>query len=470
MPASLSSVPRRSGLYPRLMTALLAPLVVAMLVGWAIGVFVLARSFEDRALDQMERAADVIADGGLPLTPEVLRRVADLQQGDFVLLDAGRTPVLTTMLTLSEPLRAALADRTRPLGPFTVHTSTNEYVVVIRSLATPRNPQYSLVAAVTSTNDARRAAYRAAIMLGGALICAVVVLAWLGHRLVRRITLPLAELVDVADAIAGGARTVTIAHEGHDEIATLGTALESMAARLESYEAEMTLRNRSAALGEVAARIAHEIRNPLTGLKMNLQLLRERVDREERTRVEGLLDEARRLELIVHSTLAFGRDASELSLQTVDGGRMVDDIVRLMSPSWEHRGISLKVANDPGAYVEIDVDRMKQVLLNLLANAADALPEGGSICVRTETDRTRGLVRFAVEDSGPGVPADERDRIFEQTRSAKTFGLGFGLTLCKDIVSRHTGTVRVESSPSLGGARFVVELPAARAAAPASGS
>jgi signal transduction histidine kinase len=240
-----------------------------------------------------------------------------------------------------------------------------------------------------------------------------------------------------------------------------------MSRRLEAYEAQHIRQSRTAALGEMAARVAHEIRNPLTGMKMHLQLLAEKTAAADRAAVERLLDELRRLELVVETTLAVGRDQT-LQLTNTDVVAVVAEVVQLMQAAFAHRHVLIATDLAPCAALPVDRDRIKQVLLNLLTNAADALPGGGRVRVTSRSDTTANRLCIAVEDSGGGIEPSIRDRLFDMSSTTKPMGLGLGLALSRDLIRAHGGDLRAESSAELGGARFVIELPLGVAASAAS--
>ena len=219
-------------------------------------------------------------------------------------------------------------------------------------------------------------------------------------------TEPVRRLVTMADGIAAGRRDVRAEPSGGGELAALATSLNEMTARLKSYEAELADRSRLAALGELSARIAHEIRNPLTGLKLHLQLLAEGASDAQAATVARLLDEVGRLELIVASSLALG-GGQRNAPQPGNLVALVDEVLHLMEPSLRHRHIDVMRRLTHLPPVTMDRDRLKQALLNLIANAADALPGGGTIAVTAALDDACRKLRVSVEDSGAGFPPEQ---------------------------------------------------------------
>jgi len=231
-----------------------------------------------------------------------------------------------------------------------------------------------------------------------------------------------------------------------------------MVVRLADYETRLASRSRLAALGDMSARLAHEIRNPLTGIKLHLQLLAERADPRDAARARQLLVEVQRLELLVSSTLMLGGD-QPLSVGPVDLSELVADVLDLMQPSLAHRGIVVERDCHSVPGVVADRARLRQALLNLVVNAADAMPRGGRLCVSTRTDPGAPLALIAVDDAGSGVSDELREKLRTDSVSTKPFGLGLGLVVCRDVAAAHGGELRIERSEALGGARFVLAIP-----------
>jgi signal transduction histidine kinase len=464
------SFPR--SLYWRLTLALLGPLLLAMLAAWAIGVGIVTQVLEQRVERQSRNAATVLATWGLPYTPELLRRLASLQQADFVLLDRDGRVAASTSAGVGAALDAFLADRARRsdgAGDSFRLANPVPSVAVYQPIAESHDPRYSALVAVTSLEDATAAARRAALWLGLAMLTAAALLAALLLSLVRGITRPLSDLSALADRIAAGERSQRVQLPRSDEIGALAESLNSMMARLAEYESRLASRSRLAALGDMSARLAHEIRNPLTGIKLHLQLLAERSGPRELPRLQQLLGEVQRLELLVSSTLMLGAE-QPLATAAVDLAELVADVLDLMQPSLEHRGIAVQRVQGELPPVEADRTRLRQALLNLVVNAADAMPHGGRLQVSTGPDAAARRALIAVEDSGPGVSDELRARLETDPRSTKPFGLGLGLVVCRDVAAAHGGELTIGRSTALGGARFVIALPSRPAAAATTGN
>lgn len=449
--------PSRS-LYRRLTLALLAPMLAAMAVAWAIGVGVVTQALEQRVARQSQDVAAGLAAWDLALTPELLRRLGKLQGADFVLLDRDGHIAVSTSEQVAQALAVEL-DVQRSRGSHPTSWRMREPlpgIAVYRPIAAAQDPRYSALVAVTPLVDARAAARRAALWLGLAALAATAVLAALLLRLVRGMTGPLGALASFADRVAAGERRERLPIVHDDEIGQLTRSLNVMVERLAGYEAELASRSRLSALGEMAAKLAHEVRNPLTGMKLHLQLLAERVDEAARARVQRLLQEVERLELLVSSTLLVGGER-ELHVEATDLAVLAADVLDLMRPSLEHRAVAVEIVAEARPVVAVDRARLRQALLNLLANAADAMPDGGRLRIGVVHDEVARVARVTVEDSGPGIDAESLRQ--GATGSHKPFGLGLGLAVCRDVAEAHGGGLQVGRSAALGGASVGLALP-----------
>jgi signal transduction histidine kinase len=231
-----------------------------------------------------------------------------------------------------------------------------------------------------------------------------------------------------------------------------------MAVKLVDVDHEIAEQSRMATLGQMTARIAHEIRNPLTAIKMQLQLLKESANEQNTPVLNKLLDETRRLELIVLSTLQHKGTVNPVLTQTNING-LIEEIVDLLRLQFEHQDLILEQSLYPNLpEAEIDRNMITQILLNLLLNAKDEMPEGGEIHISTGCHDDENTIWFAVDDSGPGIEEENWETLFTDSSSTKPGGFGLGLRLCRELAELHSGRLDIGHS-RLGGARFTVTLP-----------
>jgi signal transduction histidine kinase len=221
--------------------------------------------------------------------------------------------------------------------------------------------------------------------------------------------------------------------------------------------------DRLAAVGRLAAGVAHEVGNPLAAIGNYVEVLRRRgADPDLVVAVER---ETARIDAIVRSLLDYARPR-EGHREPVDLGRVAADVVALLDAQGVLRGIAVRTDVEPDVPpVPGDRSALEQVFVNLVLNAVDAAGAGGAVRLRVAAaaDRAR-TVAATVEDSGSGIPAELRERIFDPffTTKAPGRGTGLGLAIVQRIVHDHGGRVNVDASP-LGGASFTVALPAGAA-------
>jgi signal transduction histidine kinase len=215
-----------------------------------------------------------------------------------------------------------------------------------------------------------------------------------------------------------------------------------------------------ASLGRLAAGLAHEIKNPLAGIQGALEILQQDTQNESSRSLYGeMLSELKRVNETLHLMLSSARP-SPVQLAETDVRNMLEEIRTLLEPSLRQQGttLNLELASGP-VPARIDRDKIRQVLVNLISNAADAMESGGTITIRAAPLAEEGGIVLSVQDDGPGIPQEQQQRIFEPFFSTKFTGTGLGLAIAQSLVEQHGGTVEVESKSGVG-STFLVLLPA----------
>lgn len=246
------------------------------------------------------------------------------------------------------------------------------------------------------------------------------------------------------------AATLTLGVGGLAAVALLGVAFV-LVRREARRQADATARERErrlASLGEMSAVLAHEIRNPLASLKGNAQLLARLLPEGEKPRAKAdrVVDEAMRLEQLTQDLLQFVR-TGEIERAPVDPAAIVRDAAAGVSGD-----VTIETSAAPATW-SLDAARIRQVVVNLVDNAVAAGPP-----VTVTLRSAKGVLILEVADRGPGVPEDDRDKIFEPFFTGKTQGTGLGLAVVRRVVELHHGTIAVYANPG-GGALFRAELP-----------
>jgi len=233
-------------------------------------------------------------------------------------------------------------------------------------------------------------------------------------------------------------------------------------------EAEERVRNaeRLAYVGQLASGLAHEIKNPLSSLSLNLQLLAEDYEQVQdagasraRRRLETLQRETERLAGVLDDFLRFAR-GQELKTEEVNVLEVVEEALDFFEPEATQNRVALRRDLGPApARVRLDAGLFKQALFNILVNARQAMPEGGEILA--QSSRENGHVLIHITDTGCGIAPEDLDRIYRPYFSTKRNGTGLGLPTARRILEEHGGAIRVQSEKGKG-SRFTLALPVVR--------
>ena len=278
-----------------------------------------------------------------------------------------------------------------------------------------------------------------------------------GLGVIIRLVRPLLLLKEAVDRLAEEGWSRTIQVRGNDEIGELSHAFNQMTQRLSRAIEEQERLCRLAATGELAATLAHEIKNPLNAIGGAANYIgKHSPGRLIQEFVEVIAEEVGRINRLCTTLLGFARPL-EPDLVPVDCNRLVREVLVLMDKEAREQGIAVRVELAPDLPPALcDANQVKQVLINLLVNAFDALASGGT--VRIATGAAAGVVRLEVADDGPGISEEKIGLIFNPFFTTKTRGTGLGLAISKKIAKEHGGDLEVESEVGRGSV-FTLVLP-----------
>ncbi|MFZ5912160.1 MAG: sensor histidine kinase [Chloroflexota bacterium] len=270
-----------------------------------------------------------------------------------------------------------------------------------------------------------------------------------GVARVRHMSRPLDDLLEASQRVAKGDYSARVEEQGVSEIRSVAKAFNAMAERLQVSDQQ-----RRALLADVT----HELRTPLTVVQGNLEGMLDGVYPADETQLKAILEETQILSRLIDDlrTLALSESgALQLKREPTDLAVLIGETVAAFRSRAEAAGVRLEVeAKDDLPLLDVDPERIHQVLSNLIANALRYTPGGGWIEVRY-----RAGVVIEVEDSGAGIPAEELPRVFERFyKSRDSGGMGLGLAIARRLVEAHGGTIRAESEPGRG-TRMRIKLP-----------
>ena len=287
--------------------------------------------------------------------------------------------------------------------------------------------------------------------------------------LARRITQPLDKLVEGTIKISRGDFSQAIDIDTQDEIGDLAQSFNEMSQQLQLTRKRMDAANRKliqaeklASIGRISASIAHEIRNPLTSVKLNIQKVMEseNLDGMDREHLDISQEGIGHIETFIKEMLNFTR-VSELQLDHFSPKQIVDESVKMIRNTLKLKDVELAIeiqAELPQVFV--DGDKIRQVLLNILHNACEAQDKGGQIVIVLSLLKGRRgkKLKIQISDNGPGIPEKDRENIFEPFYTTKSTGIGLGLANARKIIEQHKGSIRIVKTEKPG-ACFEILIP-----------
>jgi signal transduction histidine kinase len=222
---------------------------------------------------------------------------------------------------------------------------------------------------------------------------------------------------------------------------------------VEEIESELELSRRMAAIGRLTSGVGHEVKNPINAIVVHLELLKNKLmaneDNAPATRhLDVIESEIRRLDRVVQTLVDFSRPV-EVHFKEQDLRNVVGDVLALSAEELTRRNVTVEsVFPSNPLVVNIDADLIKQAVINVVENAAQAMPEGGKLRIQLEEDRKSAVLR--IRDEGQGIPAEILEKIFDLYFTTKSTGSGIGLAMTYRILQLHNGGVEVESEESRG--------------------
>jgi len=285
----------------------------------------------------------------------------------------------------------------------------------------------------------------------------------------RRIARPIRRLAAGTIRVSRGDFFHKIPVESKDEIGDLARSFNEMSAQLLRAQRQMEEANKRmvqaeklASIGRLAATIAHEIRNPLTSVKLNIQkvFLTEALNETEREHLQISQEGIGHIERFIKELLNFTR-ASELNLNRFSMEQIIEESIKLVRDACPDKTIALERDYEPNLpEVLADGDKLRQVISNVLRNAYEAVGGEGIVRVRMSGTAVDGrpFIRVTISDNGPGIPGKDRENIFEPFFTTKSSGVGLGLAIARKVLEQHGGAIRVVNGGGRGAA-FEILLP-----------
>ena len=282
-------------------------------------------------------------------------------------------------------------------------------------------------------------------------VLVMALVAFISQRIGKNLTNPIKVLVDSTERVATGDLDEQCELKTHDEIGDLAAAFNQMTRDLKQSRDQLIQAERLATAGKMSASFAHEIRNPLSSMRMLAQLMMQKPEMSVEKHQQSLryiLEEIERIDTIVKGLMDFARPTA-LTLTQQPLAPALQVVLALMEANLAHHQIQLVLDLSPETpEVQFDSDKLKQAFMNVALNAMEAMPQGGELMVSTFTKD--GSICIKVTDTGIGIEKEDLEHIFEPFFTRKTKGTGLGLANVKRIFEEHGGYVEIESAPGKG--------------------
>jgi two-component system, NtrC family, nitrogen regulation sensor histidine kinase NtrY len=312
---------------------------------------------------------------------------------------------------------------------------------------------------VAAQQQIRTTAYGVA---SGGMLLAIVFSLWIAARVSR----PIEEMARASEAVAAGNWDVTVQERGHDELTVLARSFNHMTAELAAQRERLVQTERVAAWRELARRLAHELKNPLFPLQLTVENLSRARQLSEPEFDEVFQESTRTLGMeIANLKKIIGRfsDFSKMprpQLERIDAADLVERVRALYATACGENVILQTHVADGPMPLDADPELLYRALSNLVLNAMDAMPNGGTVTISAKP--AGSAIELTVGDTGEGLTPEECERLFTPYYTTKEHGTGLGLAIVQSIVADHAGTIAVESHAG-SGAKFIISLPMAGA-------
>lgn len=454
-------VPRKRIFY-RILVPFSLLFAAATFLSWLVSIYFITK-FLDLNLDrQADRVARIISQSAFVLNPVVLPQLTNLLNSKIVVYDSnGR--VLNTTLSPDELSVSALEEvfrfRLQHAPGKEILTGSIPYHVAVQQLGTQPDPLF--VSVWTPLLEYGRLKTRIALGTGIIALSVILCLALVNWLVTRTITGPVENLTRLTTMVSEGDLGQRAEIRGGDEIATLAGSFNQMIEKLVQYEKKLVESEKLAIAGQMAAGMAHEIRNPLTSIKMLGQLMHSRLTGRKNNAeiLQAMVSEIDRLDRIIQEMVDRTRP-KEFLYELGEINSQIEEVLSFLNESLTGRQIAVDRDFAPDLPKAVfDREKIKQVLWNLLLNAKEAMPAGGRLSISTGR-AAEDFIQVLVEDTGTGLGEVSIEKCFDPFYTTKPEGMGMGLTISRKIVEQHGGRLSLEVRPE-GGARARVLLPVA---------
>ncbi|MDX9787348.1 MAG: ATP-binding protein [Desulfobacterales bacterium] len=434
---------------------------ITSIFSWLFSAYIITRYLDQSLRSQMEQVAGAVSKSSYILNPAILRQIKEIIKSDIVLFDKNGLVIRSTFLTQnhSDALHASIKEYAKnPFKEKDFDFKGVSYRTIVKPLVLP-DPGPVFLSIWMPKHDMAQLRTGIIVGLGGISLFGMLMLALVAYMIAKTITAPVEALANVTGKIARGDLSERADINSSDEIGSLAASFNHMLDQVKAFEVKLVASEKQATAGQMAAGLAHEIRNPLTSIKMFGQVLQKRLnDRPDDQKTFLLLvKEIDRLDRIIQEMIERA-SPSELHLERHNPNEVLTEVIQLAEQSLHAQRIRIQKNLTPDLpEVLMDHEKIKGVIWNLVLNAKDAMPKGGDLALSTRIDNS-DFVEIAIEDAGTGFLDEDKERLFQPFFTTKPEGMGLGLAISRTIIEKHGGLLKLENRVE-GGTKASIWLP-----------
>ncbi|MDY0220345.1 MAG: ATP-binding protein [Desulfobacterium sp.] len=445
-----------------LRSRMMLPAVVFILI-FSLFFIVLNNYYTSKLLDErLEREAVRISrmlyESRFILNPAYLSRLGKVIEGRIAVFDhsgkilaASFDPLSDDFLSFVDPMevRADLAKDSLNQVVMRIDKKNRSFLLVSKKIFFFETDNSIMMAILTPLDDLDEAKSQAALRTVFSGIFALVTAFFFANAVLKKITSSVKNILHITGKIASG----DFSHKAYpseiSELNTIAVSVNQMCDRLVDYEKKLVDSTQLLSANKIAAAMAHEIKNPLSSMKMLAQIIQKRFkhDKEGTEMTGAFIKEINRIDRLV-SDLGSLAGPGRVSFSLVRPDLPIEEVISLLKPKLDHLKICLKWHMETGIpEVFMDKDKIKQVLWNLMMNGAESMSLGGTLELSLKTcEQAAGFIEYVVKDSGEGITKNNIQAIFTPFFTTKKEGIGIGLHISQEIAHAHGGSISITST------------------------
>lgn len=412
----------------------------------------ITRYIDGNLQKQMNQLVEIISGSSYILNANILNKLKNIVNAEINIIDNQGNIIQST---LDVPATIKIL----PDGVMSDIVSKGiAYRTITKSLILPGYGK-SYISLWIPADEISQIKIKIVMVMGLVSLFGIIAMGAIGLFIAKSITSPVEELVFAIKKIDSGESSKKVNVNTNDEIGMLADTFNNMIERVKESEKKLVESEKMAAAGQIAAGFAHEIKNPLTGIKMMAQILHRRLKGQDENQevLSSFLKEISRLDHIINEIINRARP-TELNRSWGNINSGISEVLALVVEGYSEKGINIRLNLDENLpELFIDHDKIKQVLWNLILNSKEAMPEGGILEVSTRI-KSEHEIEVAISDTGIGIKDEYLDMIFKPFFTSKPEGVGLGLTTSRKIVEKHGGRLILQNRPG-GGVEAVFHLP-----------